>query len=114
MGIVYLLTGIGIGILVGMGFVWWSVIRHRRTPSLTKYVVFSISITVLYTIAEFIFSTVTHEHHDVLTEWVYKFFAGEVIFCALIKIFKLAPASNIKQKLEEMVGMSLSQEDDMK
>ena len=56
---------------------------------LTKYVVFSIGFVVLYTIAEFIVSTITGIHHEVLTGCVYGFFAGEIVLCGMIKIFKL-------------------------
>ena len=56
---------------------------------LTKYVIFSIAVVILYTIAEFITSTITGIHHEVLTGCVYGFFAGEVCLCGLIKIFKL-------------------------
>lgn len=56
---------------------------------LTKYVIFSISIVLIYTIAEFIISTITGIHHEVLTGCVYAFFGGELVLTALIKIFKL-------------------------
>lgn len=56
---------------------------------LTKYVIFSISIVILYTIAEFIFSLITGIQHDVLTGCVYGFFGGELVLCGFIKIFKL-------------------------
>ena len=56
---------------------------------LTKYVVFSIAFVILYTIAEFIVSTITGVHHEVLTGCAYGFFAGEIVLCGLIKIFKL-------------------------
>lgn len=57
--------------------------------NLTKYVVFSISFVILYTLAEFIVSTITGVHHEVLTGCVYGFFAGEIVLCGMIKIFKL-------------------------
>ena len=56
---------------------------------LTKYVVFSIAFVILYTLAEFIVSTATGIHHEVLTGCVYGFFAGEIVLCGMIKIFKL-------------------------
>lgn len=61
----------------------------KKTPSLTKYVIFSISIVLIYSIVEMIISTITGISHDTLTSCVYGFFAGEVVVCALIKIFKL-------------------------
>lgn len=56
---------------------------------LTKYVVFSITFVILYTIAEFVVSTITGVSHEVLTGCVYGFFAGEIVLCGMIKIFKL-------------------------
>lgn len=56
---------------------------------LTKYVIFSISVIILYTIVEFIVSTLTGISHDTLTTCVYGFFGGEIVLCAIIKIFKL-------------------------
>ena len=57
--------------------------------NLTKYVVFSISVVIIYTIAEFILSTVTGISHDTLTVAVYGFFGGELVLLAMIKIFKI-------------------------
>lgn len=56
---------------------------------LTKYVVFSITVTVLYSLAEFIVSSKTGVSHDTLTTCVYAFFGGEIVSCALIKIFNI-------------------------
>lgn len=56
---------------------------------LTKYVIFSISIIIIYTIAEFILSTITGISHDTLSTCVYSFFGGELVLSAMIKIFKL-------------------------
>ena len=62
---------------------------------LTKYVIFSIAVIIVYTIAEFIVSTIVNVHHEVLTGCVYGFFGGEIVLCALIKIFKLKTRSDI-------------------
>ena len=56
---------------------------------LSTYVVISLSLIILYTMLEFIFSTLTGVSHDTLTTCYYAVFGGEVISCALIKIFKL-------------------------
>lgn len=85
----YLLGGFGAGIVIGIALMWWTNIRHRRTPSLTKYVVFSIAILIIYTAIEFAVSTITGVSHDTLTTCVYGCFGGEILSCALIKIFKL-------------------------
>ena len=63
--------------------------RIGTLKDLTKYVVFSITFVIIYTIAEFVVSTITGISHDVLTGCVYGFFAGEVVLCGMIKIFKL-------------------------
>lgn len=57
--------------------------------NLTKYVIFSISLVILYTIAEFVVSTITGMQHDTLTVAVYGFFGGELVLTSMIKIFKL-------------------------
>lgn len=85
----YLLGGVGLGIIIGVWFMWWSTVRHRRTPSLTKYVVFSIAVLILYIIVELIVSTRTKVSHPDLSALVGSTFGGEILFCALIKIFKL-------------------------
>ncbi len=56
---------------------------------LTKYVIFSITVVLIYTIAEFITSTITGLSHDVLSGCVYSFWGGEMVLLALIKIFKI-------------------------
>lgn len=57
--------------------------------SLTKFVVFSISVVILYTIVEMVVSSITGISHDTLTTCFYSVFGGEILTCALIKIFKL-------------------------
>ena len=85
--------------------------KWKERPSLDKYVIFSITVAIIYSIVEFVVSTITGISHDVLTEKVYTFFTGEVIVCALIKIFKLAPSKDeIIQKLEGITGFSFDRE----
>lgn len=89
--------------------------KHKRHLSgLDKYVIFSITYTILYSIVVIVLACFGVSVSDVLTEYTYKFFAGEVIVCALIKIFKLAPKSKIVDKLSEIVGFSLNDADDGK
>lgn len=90
----YLLGGIGAGIVLGIAFMWWTNIRHRRTPSLTKYVTFSIGVLIAYIIAEMTVSTLTGVSHPDLSTLVGSTFGGEILFCALIKIFKLKEESD--------------------
>ena len=61
----------------------------RRLKGLDRYVIFSLSVTLIYTVAEFITSTVTGQEKSTLTMAVYGFWAGEIVACALIRIFKL-------------------------
>ena len=61
----------------------------KETPSLTKYVIFSFTLLIIYTIAEFVFSLITGISHDTLTTVFFGCMGGEVLSCALIKIFKL-------------------------
>lgn len=60
-----------------------------RKRSLTLYVIFSISILIMYTVVEMIISTISGVSHDTLTTCFYGCFGGEILCCALIKIFKL-------------------------
>lgn len=61
----------------------------KKLPSLTKYVVFSISFTIAYTITAIILCCFGIVLPDMLTKCVYGFFAGEVVVCGLVKIFKI-------------------------
>ena len=65
-----------------------------KKKSLTLYVVFSISILILYTIVEMLISTISGISHDTLTTCFYACFGGEILCCALIKIFKLKRGEN--------------------
>lgn len=61
----------------------------KNLTGLDKYVIFSIIILLLYSVAEFITSSVTGAPHDTLTTALFATFGGEILSCALIKIFKL-------------------------
>jgi hypothetical protein len=61
----------------------------KKKQSLTKYVIFSIAMIIIYSIAEFTFTLITESSHDTLTTCFYACFGGEILSCALIKIFKL-------------------------
>ena len=65
--------------------------RHKSqiTRSLTRYVVFSIFMLVLYTTICLVFLWLEKPLDDALTTGVYGFFGGEIVICALIKLFKL-------------------------
>ena len=61
----------------------------KKYPALTYYVVFSITVLLIYTVVEQVISTITGISHDTLTTCFYACFGGEILACALIKIFKL-------------------------
>ena len=61
----------------------------KKLNGLDKYVIFSIAVVLLYTIAEFITVTITGIEKTTLTTCVYSFFAGEVVSAMLIRIFKI-------------------------
>lgn len=90
----YFLGGLGGGILITIGLWYWNVGRHKKVPSLTKYVVFSISVLLIYTVAEFTEASINGTSHDTLTTCLYACFGGEILSCALIKIFKLKGDNN--------------------
>ena len=66
----------------------------NKLHSLTIYVTLSIIVVIIYSIVEFIFSTITGISHDTLTTCVYAFFAGEIVTSGFIKIFKLKGERN--------------------
>ncbi len=90
----YFLGGLGAGILIMVGLWGWQIGRHKRIPSLTKYVMFSIGVLLVYTMCEFTFAITADTAHDTLTTCFYAAFGGEILSCALIKIFKLRGKDN--------------------
>lgn len=63
--------------------------RNNITRSLTRYVVFSISMLVIYTVTALIFLWLEKPLDAELTTGVFGFFGGEIVMCGLIKLFKL-------------------------
>ena len=61
----------------------------KKLHGLDKYVIFSISVVLIYTIAEFVTATLTGIEKATLSTCVYGFFAGEIVTAGLIRIFKL-------------------------
>ena len=62
---------------------------QNTIPSLTKYVIFSIGLVILYSTLDIVLQCFNITLSDTLTTCVYGFFGGAVVTCALIKIFKL-------------------------
>lgn len=63
--------------------------RSKVTRSLTRYVVFSITCLVIYTIISMTFLWMDKPLDPELTTGVFGFFGGEIVMCGLIKLFKL-------------------------
>lgn len=66
--------------------------------SLTYYVIFSISVLIIYTVVEQILSMMSGMTHDTLTTCIFAAFGGEILACALIKIFKLKNKEDIENE----------------
>lgn len=60
----------------------------KKLNGLDKYVIFSIAVLLIFTGAEMVTSFYTGTH-DTLTTALFATFGGEILSCALIKIFKL-------------------------
>ena len=63
--------------------------KSKRISSLTKYVVFSLSMVIIYTIVVTILTTYTSYDYSSLYAVFCGIFGGEVLCSALIKIFKM-------------------------
>lgn len=65
--------------------------KHRRhkVSGLTYYVIFSITMLITYTVAELLLSNINGTINDTLTTCFFATFGGEILTCAVIKIFKL-------------------------
>ena len=62
---------------------------------LTKFIIFSFAMTILYTVIAIVFQAVTGETlSDTLTTCYFSLWGGEVLSCALIKVFKLKKEGN--------------------
>lgn len=63
--------------------------EKKNLNMLDRYIIFSFSCVIIYTIASFILVIKTGMMLDVLTTAVYSLFGGELLACAMIKRFKL-------------------------
>lgn len=64
--------------------------KKPKMPDLDKYIIFSFSVMILYTIAEFITSTITGIQHDALSTCIFGAFGGELLLTALLKKWKIS------------------------
>jgi len=63
--------------------------KRKQLPDLDKYIIFSFSVMLVYTVSEFVVSTITGVAHETLTVSLYGAFGGELLLCAMIKRLKL-------------------------
>lgn len=63
--------------------------KRKKMPDLDKYIIFSFVVMLVYSMAEFITSSITGISHDTLTTCLYSAFGGELLLCAMIKRLKL-------------------------
>lgn len=63
--------------------------KFNNSETLTKFVMGSLLIVIIYSISEFIVSTVFQVHHEVLTTCIFALFGTEIAVCGFIKIFKI-------------------------
>lgn len=62
----------------------------KINKDLTKYVIFSLGMVILYTIIAIIYQFVSgQELSSTLTTCFFSCFGGEVLCCCLLKIFKI-------------------------
>lgn len=63
--------------------------KFNNSESLTKFVIISLLIVIIYTALEFICSIATGVSHDTLTGCIFALFGTEIAVCGFIKIFKI-------------------------
>lgn len=63
--------------------------KFNNSETLTKFVIGSLFIVIVYSVAEFVVSTIFQTHHDVLTVCIFALFGTEIAVCGFIKIFKI-------------------------
>lgn len=63
--------------------------KKKKLSGLDKYIIFSFTCILIYTIAEHILIIKTGQTLDVLSSLFYGVFGGEILLCALIKKLKL-------------------------
>lgn len=61
-----------------------------KLPTLTKFIVFSLAMTIIYTVIAILFQAITgSELSSQLTICYFAVYGGEILSCALVKIYKL-------------------------
>lgn len=63
--------------------------RRKRTRALDKYVVFSITILLIFTVSQMVITAITGTEQNTLITCFFACFGGELFLCAMIKRLKL-------------------------
>ena len=69
--------------------------RRSVTRSLTRYVVFSLSMIIIYTIVVLVLSCFGITVPEELTNGWYSVYGGEILLCCVIKLFKLVKRDDV-------------------
>ena len=64
-------------------------VKRKKLNKLDRYLIFSIIVLLVYTVAEMTVSSLTGSDHSTLTTCVFSAFGGEFFFAGLIKIFNI-------------------------
>ena len=75
--------------------------KKKRMSALDKYVIFSFTVLLIYTVAQTIVTIKTGVESSTLTTCFFAAFGGEILMCALIKRLKLKNES--KNESEENI-----------
>lgn len=63
--------------------------KRKRTKTLDKYVVFSITILLIFTVSQMVITAITGIEQSTLITCFFACFGGELFLCAMIKRLKL-------------------------
>ena len=63
--------------------------RFNSQKTLTKFVMVSLFIILVYTISEFIYGIASGQQHEVLTGCTFALWGTEIAVCGFIKIFNI-------------------------
>lgn len=86
--------------------------RRDSLKSLTKFVMFSFACLIIYTIVSQVIAWKTGTELSTLTTCFFGAFGGEVLMCALIKIFKLKGDGENGNSIKTDAGVQCNDEPD--
>ena len=63
--------------------------EKKKLSKLDRYLIFSIGVLLVYTVAEMVLTSLTGFDHSTLTTCIFSAFGGEFMLAALIKIYNI-------------------------